>query len=625
MKKIFTLLIIGAVLMTFYSANADKSKDLVKRKDIKPEYKWDLTQIYNSDIDWQKDYIKVDGKVNKIKSLEGTLGKSADNLYNALAFVDELYAEYEKIYQYSSLAKDLDLANTKYQEMNEKAKLLGNKISTALSFFNPEILQISEKKLQGFIKSNKSLELYKHRLDDLTRLKKHTLSTAEERIISLERPVDANFGTTYGLFANADIQFPIVKDENGNDYQLSHARYYAGMSSLNRDFRKRVYKGTYVPFLNLKNTLASLYYGSIKSNIFQAKARNYKTTLEWALDQNNIPVKVYKNLINSVNANLQPLHRWCSLKKKILGYKEMHPYDTYVTLFPNVKREYTFEEAKQIVLKALAPLGKDYISKLKNVFKSRLIDVYETKGKAAGAYSSGSSKLSKPYVLLNWGGELNDVFTLAHELGHNMHSLYTVEFQPLPYADYPIFLAEVASITNEMLLLDYLIEHSTTKDEKLALIEKYLNNMKSTFYRQARFAEFEMIAQSKAENGEALTSENLSKIFGDLYQKYWGKDMVVDMEEAYSWPRIHHFFYDFYVYSYATSFASAQLIAKNIKREGEPAIKRHLDFLKSGESEYAIPTLKKDGVDMTKPDPIVAVAKKMNSLMDEMEKLINSK
>ena len=625
MKKIFTLLIIGAVLMTFYSANADKSKDLVKRKDIKPEYKWDLTQIYNSDIDWQKDYIKVDGKVNKIKSLEGTLGKSADNLYNALAFVDELYAEYEKIYQYSSLAKDLDLANTKYQEMNEKAKLLGNKISTALSFFNPEILQISEKKLQGFIKSNKSLKLYKHRLDDLTRLKKHTLSTAEERIISLERPVDANFGTTYGLFANADIQFPIVKDENGNDYQLSHARYYAGMSSLNRDFRKRVYKGTYVPFLNLKNTLASLYYGSIKSNIFQAKARNYKTTLEWALDQNNIPVKVYKNLINSVNANLQPLHRWCSLKKKILGYKEMHPYDTYVTLFPNVKREYTFEEAKQIVLKALAPLGKDYISKLKNVFKSRLIDVYETKGKAAGAYSSGSSKLSKPYVLLNWGGELNDVFTLAHELGHNMHSLYTVEFQPLPYADYPIFLAEVASITNEMLLLDYLIEHSTTKDEKLALIEKYLNNMKSTFYRQARFAEFEMIAQSKAENGEALTSENLSKIFGDLYQKYWGKDMVVDMEEAYSWPRIHHFFYDFYVYSYATSFASAQLIAKNIKREGEPAIKRHLDFLKSGESEYAIPTLKKDGVDMTKPDPIVAVAKKMNSLMDEMEKLINSK
>lgn len=628
-KTIF--LIIGLNLMLLFTTNnyainndsaGDNSSELAKREDIEKKHTWDLTHIYKNESDWEADYSRIEDQIEKIKSYEGKLGTSSKILYEALSFTDKLWAEYARLSQYPSLAKDLDLSNSKYQSMYEKANNLGNKLSTSLAFFRPEILTIPEEKIKKFLNENSELKLYEHKLDNFTRMKSHTLSKEEERILSLAGPVDDNFMATYRFWANTDIKYGSVKDEKGNDIQLSPARFYTGMYSLNRDFRKSVFHEYYKPFMQYKNTLTSLYFGSIKSNIFQAKARKYDNTLEWSLDQVNVPVEVYKNLVNSVNQNLAPLNRWCSLKKKVLGVDIMHSYDAYVTLFPGSSKKYTYDEAVNIVLKALKPLGEDYQKNLKFAFENRWVDVFETKGKRSGAYSSGSSKESHPYVLLNWGFGLEDVFTLAHEMGHNMHSLYTAETQPYPYSDYPIFLAEVASITNEMLLLDYLIEHSTSKDEKLALIEKYINNIQSTFYRQTRFADFELQVQEYVEKGGALTPDFLAAKFGELYQNHWGPDMYVDEEEKNSWSRIHHFFYDYYVYSYATSFAASQLIAENIKKEGQPAIDKHLTFLKSGDSKYPIPTLKDNGVDMTTPTPVLSVARKMNELLDKMEKLL---
>jgi oligoendopeptidase F len=630
MKNIFVI-IVGFFIMhisifsqslQFNEQTEGTNGELMKRENIDDKYKWDLTQMFKSDEDWEKEYLRLDSQSEKIKSYKGNLGKSSSILLEALEFTDKLWADIQLLMQYASMSKDIDLSNTKYQAMYSKALSIANNVSTAVSFLRPEILSIPENKIQMFIKENKGLQIYKHKLNNIIRMKPHTLTNNEEEILSLAGPVDESFMATYRLWANADIKYPTIKDENGNDYQLSPARYYSGMYSPNREFRERVYKNYFIPFMDFKNTLTSLYYGSIKSNIFQAKARKYNSTLEWSLDQVNVPVEVYKNLIKSVNDNLTPVHRWCSLKKKILKIDKMHAYDTYVTLFPSSKKKYTYDEAVQLILKALKPLGEDYNKNLKYAFDNRWVDVYETKGKRSGAYSTGAVKGSHPYVLLNWAGELDDVFTLAHEMGHNIHSLYSAENQPYPYADYPIFLAEVASITNEMLLLDYLIELSESKEDKLMLIEKYLNNIQGTFYRQTRFAEFEMVIQQMVEKGEPLTPDVLAKIFGEMFQKYWGPDMSVDEEESHSWSRIHHFFYDYYVYSYATSFAAAQLIADNIRNEGKTAIERHLAFLKSGESDYPIPTLMKNGVDMTNPKPIVAVAKKMNELLDKMESLL---
>jgi len=631
MKSSFVILIGLLIMNTLtYSqiplSSFDKpdgtNSELMKRENIENKYKWDLTQMFKSDDEWEKEFQRLDGLTQKIKTFESKLGTSANILNEALEFTDKYWADVQLLMQYASMSKDIDLSNTKYQAMYSKALSLANNVLTAMSFMRPEILSIPEEKIKSFLKESIGLKTYEHKLNNILRMKSHTLTKNEEEILSLASPVDESFMSTYRLWANADIKYPVIKDENDNDFQLSPARYYQGMFSTNREFRERVYKNYFIPFVDFKNTLTSLYYGSIKSNIFQAKARKYNTTLGWSLDQVNVPVEVYKNLISSVNDNLSPVHRWCSIKKSILKIDKMHAYDTYVTLFPASKKKFNYDEAVELVLKALKPLGEDYQKNLKHAFDNRWVDVYETKGKRSGAYSTGAVKGSHPYVLLNWAGELDDVFTLAHEMGHNIHSLYSAETQPYPYADYPIFLAEVASITNEMLLLDYLIESSDSKEEKLTLIEKYLNNIQGTFYRQTRFAEFEMVIQEMVEKGEPLTPDVMAKIFGDMFQKYWGPDMITDEEEKHSWSRIHHFFYDYYVYSYATSFAASQLIADNIKRDGQIAIDKHLAFLKSGESDYPIPTLLKNEVDMTNPKPIVAVAKKMNELLDKMEQLL---
>ena len=460
-------------------------------------------------------------------------------------------------------------------------------------------------------------------IPDLLRTKSHTLSPKEEELMALSGQVRGVPSNVFGMFNNADIQFPTVKDQNGEEIKISHGRYGAAMYSTDREFRRRVYKGLYKPYMEYKNTLVALFNGNIKSAIFNAKSRNYSSTRMASLFPNNIPLEVYDNLVNTVNSNLSPLHRWAKLKKRVLGIDDLHPYDTYVTLFPSVKKDYSYEKSVDILLKALKPLGEEYISSLKLAFNNRWIDVHETKGKRSGAYSSGVSYGVHPYVLLNWSNQLNDVFTFAHEMGHNMHSYYTEKSQPYPYANYSIFVAEVASTANEALLVDYLIENAETKEEKLALIENQLTNITTTFFRQTRFADFEKEVHRKTESGDALTPEILCSLYGNMYQKYWGDEMVVDEEETYTWARIPHFYYNFYVYQYATSYAASQELVSQIKNEGQPAIDRFLNFLKAGSSKYPIDVLKIAGVDMTSPNPIKSVINKMNGLLDEMERLLN--
>lgn len=619
MRLVLTL-VIGLSAADLYAQQG--ASELPNRDNIADKYKWNLDDIYKTVDAWEADFKYLEENADKYAQFEGTLGNSADNLLACLKFDDAIGIKLASVSLYASLLKDLDLGNAENSARDSRVEALHAKLSAESSFMRPEILAIPSDKLLGFLSENKELKVYEHYLKELLRTKAHTLSKDQEELLALATPVELASYNTFGVLKNAELDFPTVKDEKGNDIKISDGRYYASLYSTDRGFRERVYRGYYAPYMQYKNTFLSLFNGNLKSIHFNAQARKYDTDREAALDANNIPVSVYDNLVNSVNENLDPLNRWCSLKKKLLGVDNMHAYDTYVTLFPGGKDEYSYDESIDVLLQALKPLGEDYLNSLKKAFNNRWIDVYETKGKRSGAYSSGVSYGVHPYVLLNWNNQLNDVFTFAHEMGHNMHSYYTEQNQPYIYANYSIFVAEVASTMNEAFLLDYLIENAKTKEEKLALIEKELNNITMTFYRQTRFAEFEQVAHQMNENGEAITPEKLCKVYGDMYQKYWGPDMVVDKEETYTWARIPHFYYNFYVYQYATSFAASQALAQKVKEEGQPAIEKYLNFLKSGSSKYPIDVLKDAGVDMTSPEPILAVVKKMNELMDQMEELL---
>jgi oligoendopeptidase F len=609
-------------LLSIDSSHAQSKGELPLRSDIRVDQTWNLEDIYKTLDDWESDFKWAEDAIKKYEIFEGKLGSSADNLLACLKFDDEVGIILSQLYLYASLSRDLDLANPDNQGRYERISALSSKLNAASAFIRPELLSIPETNLFGFIDENDGLKLYKHQIDDLLRTKTHTLSPKEEELMALSGPVRGVASNVFGMFSNADIQFPSVQDESGEGIKISHGRYYAALYSTDREYRERAYRGFYQPFMEYKNTLVALFNGNIKSAIFNSKARNYESTRKASLDPNNIPLEVYDNLVNTVNENLTPLHRWAKLKKKILGVDSLHAYDTYVTLFPSVKKEYEYDAAKGILLEALQPLGEDYLKSLELAFNNRWIDVHETKGKRSGAYSSGVSYGIHPYVLLNWSDQLNDVFTFAHEMGHNMHSYYTELNQPYPYANYSIFVAEVASTANEALLLDYLIEKAESKEEKLALIENQLNNITTTFFRQTRFAEYEQLVHEKTEKGEALTPELLSDLYGDMYQKYWGEAMVVDEEEKYTWARIPHFYYNFYVYQYATSYAASQELVSQIRKEGQPAIDRFLEFLKAGSSKYPIDVLKTAGVDMTSPQPILAVVNKMNELLDKLEALL---
>lgn len=602
---------------------AAEGQSIPERKDIDENSKWNLNDIYRYDEEWEKDFLWVSDKLPEYSKYVGKLSNSAEILLNCFRFDDEINIKLERLHLYSTLSKDSDLRVSKYNSMDDRVRSLYSKVGAASSFIRPELLSMPDEKLMALVNSNEELKIYRHSIEDLLRSKKHTLSIAEEKILAMTSELAMTPYNTFSIFTNADLKLPSVKDEEGNLTELSHARFYSAMYSKDRDYRERVFKSYLGAFKDYVNTFTTLFNGNLKTNIFNARARNYGSALEAALHRNNIPLPVYQNLIDSANKNLQPIYRWAGLKKKLMNIKELYPYDVYVTLFNSDReKKYAYEEGVKIVLDSLKPMGDAYLSSLNEAFNNRWIDVYETKGKKSSAYSSGTTYGVHPYVLLNWTDLLNDVFTLTHEMGHNMHSYYTGKTQPYPYANYSIFLAEVASTFNESLLIDHLLAIAESKGEKLYLLERYLNNLTATFYRQVMFAEFEMIVYGRTEKGESLTSENLSELYKSLYQKYWGPEMNVPEEEKYTWARIPHFYYNFYVFQYATGLAASEVLAKKVKTEGDKAVNNYLNFIKAGSSDYPINILNSAGVDMNSPEPVKAVSERMTQVLDEMEKLL---
>jgi oligoendopeptidase F len=595
---------------------------LQERSEIDEKFKWDVTNIFANDDAWEVEFARIEKLAKDYDKYKGKISGSAALLSECIKFDEEISIELQKLYLYIMLNKDSDLRVNKYQGLNDRIRNLFTNVSSLSSFVLPELNNTPDSIIEETL-ANGSLAGYEHFFDDIKRRKAYTLSEKEEMIMALASNVTGGAHEIFSIFSDADLKFPTIADENDNEIEMSHGRFYAALYSKNSDYRERAYKAFYTPFKGFANTFSVLFNNNLKGKIFNARARNFANSLEASLNSNNIPVSVYDNLIETVSENLSPMHRWAELKRKMLGKDFIHPYDSYVTIFDSTSvKKYSYNEAKQLVLDSLQIMGKGYLEAINKAFDNRWIDVYETAGKRSGAYSSGCTFGTHPFVLLNFTGLLNDVFTLAHEMGHNMHSYFTGENQPFVYADYSIFLAEVASTFNESLLLEHLISLSTCKEEKLYLMEKFLNNVTATFYRQTMFAEFENIAYNKVEDGEALTAEQLKLLYRELYQKYWGSAMFVDEEEEYTWARIPHFYYNFYVYQYATGMAASEALVNLVKKEGQPAVDRYLNFLKAGKSKYSIDILKDAGVDMTKPDAVKAIVEKMTKVLDEMEQLI---
>jgi oligoendopeptidase F len=611
-------------IMAIPSLQAQETGKVPTRDEVEEQNTWDLTNIYESDEAWEAGFQKAEGMLQEFGSYEGQLGNSAQNLYTCLQLQDEAGMLMGLLYTYAGKKRDQDLGNTAYQAMFQRVQGLDTKLSQASSFIEPEILSIPEKKLNKFIQKEQGLSLYDHYLDDLTRVRAHILPPDQEQLLALAGDVTGGPSNTFGMLTNADFKWGTIKNEDGQEVQMSRGRYGLYMYSPDRRVRHDAYKEMYVPYENHLNTITTLITTQIKRDIFYSRARKYENSLESALNGPNIPVSVYHNLVSTINDNLNPLQRWAGIKKRVLGVEELHPFDTYAPLFPDEKQQYTYEEAQTIILEALKPMGEKVLGIVQRVFKERWIDVYENVGKRTGAYNWGAYG-AHPHILMNFNGTLDNVFTLAHELGHTVHSYLSMENQPYIDYGYPAMLAEVASTTFEGLLREYLLDRAETDKESLSLLQEYVESIGSTFYRQTRFAEFELVVHEMVEKDESLTHEVLNQVFGDMYQKYWGSEMVVDDEERMSWARIPHFYYNYYVFTYATSFAASQMVSKRIKEEGQPAVDDFLKFLSSGGSEYPIATLKIAGVDMSTPAPIQATTAKMDELLDQMEAILAGK
>lgn len=601
----------------------DNSRPLTDRDKVESKYKWNLQDIYENEDLWNADFKWVEDTITQYQDYKGNLGSSARELLECLNFNDEIGIRFDKLSNYARLSKDVDLGNAQFQEMWDRALSLESKIATASAFIHPEILAIPEDTLRSFVDESDQLKVYRHKLDELFRKKAHILSADLEELLAGASSTSEVFRNAYDLLTGVDIQFPTIKDEFDADIKITASKYYAALSSRSRDYRKRAYEAFFKPYMEHSNTLASLLVGNLKGKTFEAKARRYNSALHASLAHSNIPTSVYDNLVNAVNAHLNPLHRWIRLKKKVLGLTELYIYDLGVPLFTADEKQYSFEEAKGITLECLRPLGETYINTLITAFDKRWIDVYETNGKNSLEYTLPLFGVHS-YILLNWQGQIDDLFTLVHELGHAVHSYYSTKNQPYAYAYYSSFVAEVAAMTNESLLANYLIENAKTKAIRIALVDKFLKKIFSSFYYQTQLAEFEKAIYDKMENGETLTSANLCSIYGEINQKYTGIDVISDKEVTYEWATITHLYYfHFYLYQYATSFAAAQQIAARISADGAPFVQRYLDFLKSGSADYPIVLLKEAGVNMQSADPILAVASRMNNLLDQLENLLS--
>ena len=592
----------------------------MKREEIPQQYKWKMEDLYASNEAWEADFTQLQNGMEDIKKYEGTLAESAENLLALMKKSDELNQLAENIYVYANQRLHEDTANAYYQGLSGRAQMLLVQMSEVFSFVEPEILGIPEDRLEEMLKTEglKSYETYFRRL---LRKKEHILSKEMEELLAGAEEVAEGPKDTFMMFNNADIKFPIITGEDGEPVEITHGKYIKLLESQDREVRKAAFTGLYETYGKFKNTLAATYRANVKQAGFFAKARKYKSSLEAALSGSAIPAEVYDRLIESVHAHLPALHRYVKVRKEKLGVDELHMYDLYVPMVGEADRKIPYEEAKDLVLKGLAPMGEDYLALLKKGFTEGWIDVYENEGKRSGAYSWGAYG-THPYVLLNYQDNLNNVFTLAHEMGHALHSYHSDAAQDYIYAGYKIFVAEVASTCNEALLIRYLLDHSKDDKEKAYLLNYFLEQFRGTLFRQTMFAEFEKIAHGKSEAGEPLTAEVLCDIYYDLNKTYFGEEMVVDKEIALEWSRIPHFYTPFYVYQYSTGFSAAIAISSKILR-GEPGIvEKYKKFLSSGSSLDCMDLLKICDVDMTAKEPVEEALKVFETTLEEFSEIL---
>jgi oligoendopeptidase F len=597
-------------------------KTLPKRTEIAVEDTWRLEDIFENDEAWEAEFKEVKAALPKISEYKGKLADSAEGFLEALTYQDKVMERLGKLYTYAHMRYDQDTANSHYQGLNDRASNLYTQASSVSSYIIPEILTMDEAAIKSFLEEKEELRVYEHTLDEINRQRPHVLSAEQEALLAQASDVLGSSSNTFGMLNNADIEFPSIKDEDGEDVEVTHGRYIRFLESEDRKVREDAFKAVYSTYDKYKNTFASTLSGAVKKDNFYATVRNYDSARQAALSNNNIPEEVYDNLIKTVNDNLHLLHKYLDLRKKVLGLDELHMYDLFTPLVKDVKMKIPYSEAKDYLVKGLAPLGENYLAILNEGFENRWVDVHENKGKRSGAYSSGTYG-TNPYILMNWQDNVNNLFTLAHEFGHSVHSYYTRQSQPYQYGHYSIFVAEVASTCNEALLNDYLLKTIDDEKKQLYLLNHYLEGFRGTVFRQTMFAEYEHTIHKKAQEGEPLTPDLLTKLYYDLNKKYFGERVAIDEEIGLEWARIPHFYYNYYVYQYATGYSAATALSKQILEEGEPAVERYLEFLKSGSSDYPIEVLKKAGVDMTSPQPIEEALKVFEEKLNEMEQLLS--
>ena len=588
------------------------------RNKIEEKYKWKIDTMYPSEAYIEKDIEKVKEYIEKVKEYKGKLSESKEVLYDALNISEKSSRVLQNLYVYTHMKQHEDTRINANQAIATKIEMLSTELSMATSYIVPEIISIDEKKLEEFFRYEK-LKFYKKYVDDIIREKPHTLSEKEEEILAAASDLSNISENVYDMLSFADLEFPEIDDEKGNNVRITHSNFSTFLKSKNSTIRKNAFEALYSTYDRYKNTFASTLYGGIKSEIFYSKIRKYESALEASLFQDDISIDVYNNLIKSVNENLDILNKYIEIKKKLLNLDEIHMYDLYVPLTDKFDMKIPYERAKDIILKALKPLGKEYLDIVKKAFDEGWIDVYENEGKQGGAYSWGSYD-SNPYILMSYKDDLNSLFTLIHELGHSLHSYYSRNNQPYLYSSYKIFVAEVASTLNELLLINYLLENSNSKEERIYLLNYYLEQFRTTVYRQTMFAEFEKITHEKVESGEPLTSDEFTSIYYNLNKKYYGDSTVVDEQIGLEWARIPHFYSNFYVYKYATGFSAASALSQQILTEGQIAVDRYLEFLKSGGSEYPLVQLKNAGIDMEKKESVDKALELFSILVDKLEK-----
>lgn len=591
----------------------------MKRSEISDEYKWSVKDLYSSDELWNNDYEKALKSTQEKSSFEGCVMDSADTLADALSESEKDDYITERLYVYAFMRYYEDTSDGTYQQMSGKAQMLAVKMSEKYSFLVPEIMAADDDKVARFLDSDK-IKPYRHLLCDMLAKKEHTCSQKEEKLLAMASQMADSPSDIFSKFNNADVKFGKVHDEHGDEKELTSAGFSVFMESRDRNVRKEAFYALYRQYKSYINTLAASYYGNVKQAVFFANARNYESTLQMYLSGSFIPESVYTNLIDTVNNNLDKMHDYVSLRKKTLGVDELHFYDIYAPLTSDYTVKVSYENAKETALDALKILGDDYVSQVKKGYESGWVDVYENDGKRSGAFSWGAYG-THPYIFLNYTETLNDIFTLIHETGHAMHTYYSNETQPYTYAGYKIFVAEVASTCNEVILIDYLLKHSRSDEEKKYLYGHYLEQFKGTLFRQTMFAEFEMITHRMAQDGEVLNAESLCGTYKKLNEKYFGKDMVIDEEIAYEWARIPHFYTPFYVYQYATGFSAAVAIATKIINGDKEVLHGYREFLKGGSCMHPIELLSLCKIDMSKPDVIQDALNVFGSLIEDFKKI----